>query len=105
MEACASSNYWCRRLQSVGYRVKRVLAQFVNKQRIGNKNDGNDADADAIFAGHQDQRVLPVPVKTVQQQELCAQHCLWELLGNTRRYIRQRNGRYARITSGWIKAE
>lgn len=82
MEACASSNYWCRRLQSLGYRVKRVPAQFVNKQRIGNKNDGNDADA--IFAVHQDQRVRPVPVKTVQQQDLCAQHRLRELLVSQR---------------------
>lgn len=82
MEACASSNYWCRRLQSLGYRVKRVPAQFVNKQRIGNKNDGNDADA--IFAVHQDQRVRPVPVKTLQQQDLCAQHRLRELLVSQR---------------------
>lgn len=82
MEACASSNYWCRRLQSLGYRVKRVPAQFVNKQRIGNKNDGNDADA--IFAVHQDQRVRPVPVKAVQQQDLCAQHRLRELLVSQR---------------------
>lgn len=82
MEACASSNYWCRRLQPLGYRVKRVPAQFVDKQRIGNKNDGTDADA--IFAVHQDARVRPVPVKTVQQQDLCAQHRLRELLVSQR---------------------
>lgn len=82
MEACASSNYWCRRLQSLGYQIKRVPAQFVNKQRIGSKNDGNDADA--IFAVHQDQRVRPVAVKTVQQQDLCAQHRLRELLVSQR---------------------
>lgn len=82
MEACASSNYWCRRLQSLGYRVKRVPAQFVDKQRIGNKTDGTDADA--IFAVHQDARVRPVPVKTVPQQDLCAQHRLRELLVSQR---------------------
>ncbi|WGL62327.1 IS110 family transposase [Pseudomonas sp. CW003PS] len=78
MEACASSNYWCRRLLALGYRVKRVPAQFVDKQRIGNKTDGNDADA--IFAVHQDRRVGAVAVKTVEQQDLCAQHRLRELL-------------------------
>ncbi|MEO4045465.1 IS110 family transposase [Pseudomonas sp. CAU 1711] len=82
MEACSSSNYWGRRLQLLGYRVKRVPAQFVDKQRIGNKNDGNDADA--IFAVHQDRRVRPVPVKTVAQQDLCAQHRLRELLVSQR---------------------
>lgn len=82
MEACASSNYWCRRLLALGYRVKRVPAQFVDKQRIGNKTDGNDADA--IFAVHQDQRVREVPVKTVAQQDLCAQHRLRELLVSQR---------------------
>lgn len=78
MEACASSNYWCRRLLALGYRVKRVPAQFVDKQRIGNKTDGNDADA--IFAVHQDHRVRAVAVKTVAQQDLCAEHRLRELL-------------------------
>lgn len=82
MEACSSSNYWGRRLQQLGFRVKRVPAQFVDKQRIGNKNDGNDADA--IFAVHQDRRVRPVPVKTAQQQDLCAQHRLRELLVSQR---------------------
>lgn len=62
--------YWGRRLQQQGFRVKRVPAQFADKQRIGNKNDGNDADA--IFAAHQDRRIRPVPIKTVQQQNLCA---------------------------------
>lgn len=82
MEACATSNYWGRRLLQLGYRVKRVPAQFVDKQRIGNKNDGNDADA--IYAVHLDRRVRPVPVKTVQQQDLCAQHRLRELLVSQR---------------------
>ncbi len=78
MEACASGHYWSRRLQSRGYRTKLVPPQFVAKQRLGNKTDSNDADA--IFAVHRDPRVNPVPVKSLAQQDLCAQHRVRELL-------------------------
>jgi transposase len=78
MEACASSNYWARLFVTRGLQVKLVPAQFVAKQRIGNKNDGNDADG--IYAVHRDVRVRPVPVKTLEQQDLCAEHRLRELL-------------------------
>ena len=54
MEACASAHYWGRTLQARGYHVKLVPPQFVAKQRIGNKTDGNDADA--IYAVDRDAR-------------------------------------------------
>lgn len=78
MEACASGHYWSRRLQARGYRTKLVPPQFVAKQRLGNKNDGNDADG--VYAVHRDPRVRPVPVKSLAQQDLCAQHRVRELL-------------------------
>jgi transposase len=78
MEACASSHYWGRELTRRGFRVKLVPAQFVAKQRIGSKTDGNDADA--IYAVHCDPRVRPVPVKSLAQQDLCAEHRLRDLL-------------------------
>jgi transposase len=91
MEACASGHYWGRRLLSRGYRVKLVPAQFVAKQRVGNKTDGNDADA--IYAVHGDRRVRAVPVKTVEQQDLCAHHRMRELLVRQRtQYINQARG-------------
>src|SRR5690606_4449822 len=52
--------------------------QFVAKQRIGNKTDGNDADS--LFAVDRDARVRPVPVKTLAQQDLGAAHCVRDLL-------------------------
>src|SRR5699024_1664377 len=72
MEACASSNYWGRSLAKRGYPNHLVPAQFVAKQRIGNKNDGNDANT--IYAVYRDRRVKPVPVKTLEQQDLTALH-------------------------------
>lgn len=91
MEACGSSNYWGRRLLQRGFRVKLVPPQFVAKQRIGNKNDGNDADA--IFAAHRDPRVRPVPVKTTAQQDLSALHRVRQLLVRQRtQYTNQVRG-------------
>lgn len=78
MEACRSSNYWGRWLAERGYRVHLVPPQFVAKRRIGNKNDGNDADT--IYAVYGDPRVKPVPVKTVEQQDLAALHRMRERL-------------------------
>lgn len=72
MEACGSSNYWARRFAKQGYRIHLVPPQFVAKRRIGNKNDGNDADT--IYAVYTDPRVRPVPVKTLAQQDLAALH-------------------------------
>lgn len=78
MEACASSQYWARRFVRQGHEARLLPAQFVAKHRIGNKNDGNDADA--IWAAHQDARVKSVPVKSVEQQDACAWHRLRERL-------------------------
>lgn len=77
-EACASSQYWARRFVRQGHEARLLPAQFVAKHRIGNKNDGNDADA--IWAAHQDARVKSVPVKSVEQQDACAWHRLRERL-------------------------
>lgn len=78
MEACASANHWCRRFEALGHRTRQLPAQFVAKQRIGSKNDGNDADA--IYATHCDTRVRPVPTKTLVQQDLAALHSARYLL-------------------------
>lgn len=91
MEACASSQYWARRFTRQGFEVRLLPAQFVAKHRIGNKNDGNDADA--IWAAHQDVRVKSVPVKTVEQQDACAWHRLRErLIGERTQCINQIRG-------------
>jgi transposase len=78
MGACASSHYWSRRLQRRGFQTRLVPPQFVAKQRMGNKNDGNDCDG--IFAVHTDPRVRGVPPKSLEQQDLCALHRWRELL-------------------------
>ncbi len=85
MEACAGAHGWGRKLLALGDQVKLVPPQFVAKQRIGNKNDCNDAAA--IFAVHLDARVHPVPVKGEVPQGQLAIHGARQLLKASRTKI------------------
>ena len=68
MEACATSHYWARTLSSMGYTVRLIPAQHVKAFVRGNKNDANDALAIAEAALRPD--LHPVPVKTLEQQDI-----------------------------------
>lgn len=68
MEACATSHYWGRQLEALGRKVMLIPAQHV-KPLVGHqKNDANDALAicEAAFRP----RIHPVPVKSVQMQDI-----------------------------------
>lgn len=45
MEACSSSHYWGRKLESLGHTVRLMAPQFVKPYVKSNKNDAADADA------------------------------------------------------------
>ena len=91
MEACASAHFWGRWLTARGYRVRLLPPVFVAQHRVGNKTDGNDADA--IFATHGDRRVREVPVRTVAQQDACAWHRLREgLIGQRTQVLNRARG-------------
>jgi len=68
MEACSSAHYWGRQLLALGHEVALIPPQFVTPLRIGNKTDGNDADA--IYEAAQRLKCRPVPVKSIEQQDL-----------------------------------
>ena len=72
MEACASSHYWGRELQKMGYKVKLVAAQFVKPYVKSNKNDAVDAEAICEPMSRPNMRF--VAVKSVQQQDVQASH-------------------------------
>ena len=84
MEACYSSHYWARRFIDMGHRVKILPAQHVSPFVRGNKSDRNDAVAIAEAACRPN--ILPVPVKSVEQQDIQCLHRLRE------RYIAHRTG-------------
>jgi transposase len=74
MEACGSAHYWGRRFISEGHEVKLVPAHIAAKYRSGNKNDPNDALA--IYEAANRAKTYFVAVKTLEQQDLAAQHKL-----------------------------
>ncbi len=72
MEACASSHHWARELQSYGFQVKLIAAQFVKPFLKGNKNDRNDAEAISEAMSRPSMRF--VSNKTTAQQDVQAMH-------------------------------
>lgn len=84
MEACYSSHYWARCFIGMGHRVKILPAQHVSPFVRGNKSDRNDAVAIAEAARRPN--ILPVPIKTVEQQDIQCLHLMRE------RYIAHRTG-------------
>lgn len=84
MEACYSSHYWARTFEAMGHSVKLIPAQHVKPFVRGNKNDHNDALA--IYEASRRPFIKPVPVKTLEQQDIQALHRIREQL------IRQRTG-------------
>lgn len=72
MEACAGAHFWARTLQSMGHTVRLIAPQFVKPYVKGNKNDANDAEAICEAVGRPSMRF--VALKTVEQQEIQAQH-------------------------------
>jgi len=82
METCGSSHYWGRKAQELGHDVRLLPAQRVAKNRIGNKTDRRDTGA--ILRSGTDERVIPVPVKSVEQQTICSLHRIRAALMKTR---------------------
>ena len=72
MEACTGAHHWSRILQKSGYKVIIIPSQFVKPFVKSNKNDANDAQA--ICEAMIRPNMYPVPVKTVEQQDLQAIH-------------------------------
>ena len=84
MEACYSSHYWGRTFESMGHTVKLLPAQFVKPFVRGHKSDRNDAVA--IAEACQRPNIVPVPVKTVEQQDIQVLHRMRD------RYVARRTG-------------
>ena len=91
MEACAGAHHWGRELQTRGFHVKLIAAQFIKPYVKGNKNDQVDAEAICEAMGRPGMRF--VAVKTVQQQDLQAAHRIREgLVGQRTAKVNQIRG-------------
>jgi transposase len=72
MEACASSHYWGRTIESLGHTVKLIHPRYVTPYRLGDKNDANDAAAICAAAQRPDMRF--VRVRSQRQSDVQSLH-------------------------------
>ncbi len=74
MEACSGSHCWARRFQAAGHTVVLLPAQYVRPYRRRNKTDR--ADCEALLEAVKNPEILPVSVKSPEQQAVQALHRL-----------------------------
>src|SRR5262245_56854248 len=72
MEACGTAHYWARRLTAAGHDVALLPAQYVRAYVKRNKTDR--ADASALIEAFRCSEIRPVPVKSVEHQQIQALH-------------------------------
>lgn len=72
MEACSSSEYWSRVIESCGHTVKRIHPKFVKPYLMADKSDANDAAA--ICEAVQRPHMRFVPNKSQEQADIQAIH-------------------------------
>jgi len=72
MEACGSAHYWARVLQGQGIEVKLLPPRYVRAYVKRNKTDA--ADAAALLEAARCADIVPVQVKSVEQQALQSLH-------------------------------
>lgn len=72
MEACGSAHFWARRLQGMGIEVQLLPPRYVRAYVKRNKTDA--ADAAALLEAARCADIVPVRVKSVEQQALQSLH-------------------------------
>lgn len=78
MEACATSNYWRRTFQSIGFQVRLIPTQHVKVLTHHQKNDANDALTICETAFRPG--IHFVAIKTVEQQDIKALRAARQLM-------------------------
>ncbi|AKS41257.1 IS110 family transposase [Wenzhouxiangella marina] len=81
-EACGSAHFWCRQARELGHEPIMLPAQFVRKYRLRNKTD--QTDTEALLDAYRSGRVHPVPVRSVDQQQIQQLHRVREQWKSTR---------------------
>ena len=86
MEACGSSHHWARYIRELGHDVQLLPAQYIRAYVKRNKTD--EADAAALIEAARCADIKPVPVKSIDQQQVQALHRLRsQWLRSRHRYI------------------
>jgi transposase len=72
MEACGSAHYWARQIQALGIQVRLLPPRYVRAYVKRNKTDA--ADAAALLEAARCSDIVPVRIKSVEQQALQSLH-------------------------------
>jgi transposase len=91
LEACGSSHHWARYIRELGHEVQLLPAQYVRAYVKRNKTD--EADAAALIEAARCADIKPVPVKSIEQQQVQALHRVRsQWLRSRHRYINMLRG-------------
>lgn len=82
MESCGTAHYWARQAHTSGHAVDIIPAQYVKPYRRRNKTDRTDTEA--LLEAHRCEGIQPVPVRSVEQQQIQQLHRIREQWKRTR---------------------
>jgi transposase len=72
MEACGSAHYWARQIQTLGIEVRLLPPRYIRAYVKRNKTDA--ADAAALLEAARCGDIVPVKIKSIEQQALQSLH-------------------------------
>ncbi|MGK0283595.1 MAG: transposase [Patiriisocius sp.] len=75
-EACGAAHHWGRVATEHGHTVRILPAQYVSPYRQRNKTD--KADTEALIEANKRDGIIPVPIRSVEQQHILQMHSLRE---------------------------
>ena len=81
-ESCGTAHYWARQARAAGHDPKIIPAQYVKPYRRRNKSDR--IYTEALLEAHRCEGIKPVPVRSVEQQQLQQLHRIREQFKSTR---------------------
>lgn len=76
MEACGGAHHWARTAQGYGHTTDIVPAQYVKPYRRRGKTDR--IDTEALLEAHRCEGIKPVPVRSIEQQQIQQLHRMRE---------------------------
>lgn len=82
VESCGTAHFWSRQAEAAGHHADIVPAHYVKPYRRRNKTDR--ADAEALLEAHRCEGIKPVPVRSVEQQQIQQLHRIREQWKRTR---------------------
>ena len=98
MEACSGAHEWARQFAKLGHTVRLMAPKFVVAYRQSGKNDDNDAAAICEAVARPSMRF--VPLKTLEQQAVLAQHRIRQGFIEERSYFSDRIGETLVLNAG-----